>query len=107
MTVRKTYRVDRYRLISFVPTDEYWAWYKDDDGSLFCVKVDGIGVARWWSVIIEHVTGIKLASEYVCERVVGVYSDNEDGSLFPHEAANYVGLYKTGIVPAIEQEQQS
>ena len=104
MPVRDTHRVDRYKLISFVPTDEYWAWFTGDDGSLICEKVDGIGVAKWWSVIFETKTGIELRKEYLGERVVGAYIDPEDGTLFAHDACNYVGIYKTGIVPNMKKE---
>lgn len=104
MSVRETHAVDRYKLISFSPTEEYWAWFRDRDGSLMCEKVDGIGVAKWWSVIFETQTGIELRSEYVGERVVGVYIDPEDGTLFAHDASNYVGIYRTGVLPPNDKE---
>lgn len=101
---RDTHRVDRYKLISFTPTEDYWAWFKDDDGTLGCEKVDGLGVVKWWSIVFENNTGRRLKRTYLGERVVGVYVDREDGELFAHECDNYVGICKTGIVPTINEK---
>lgn len=83
--------LQRRRVLSFELTNDWWAWFIDDDEDFFCQKVDAIGLARVW--ILRG-----LEEEYSHEELVGIVVTS-DGTEIVDECDNFAGLFRTGVVP--------
>ena len=86
----------RYEIVSFNLTDDWWAWFRDDDGDN-CCKLAAVGIAKAFT---EHYrNGTLLHSEYSHDAMIGIELDRYGDMYIVNEAGNFLQLLKTGFMP--------
>lgn len=86
------------KLISFQLTNDWFAWYKSEDGSHICWKVDAIGLVR---ITLEHDCGTR---EWSHDELTGVFFGNQYGTQICSEDDNFLMMLRAGEKPNIEQD---